>query len=273
MLLLILHCQIIKFPIQISTSPNRDSCISRPARRGVPGVGPDVYPPDSQKKFKGLLQHHELQHSNHNQAVAMLPSRGITQTLRPIGSQAAFTSRLTVRNIARVHVKPHSLTTNCQSRTLPLRTGRQFGTSLKSANGILRSGAQARPRTYAGPIAVGSVASSRNLSLWGWGWSGKKPTEQATPTETTAAAEPAAVAEPVKAAVEAPASSPAAAADPSTVTATDLDLSAIDKIVNAEDILNMTKALDTCLRWVSTLAVVLLRLCNTYLNTSMPIAA
>ncbi|ENH68873.1 Mitochondrial inner membrane protein OXA1 [Fusarium oxysporum f. sp. cubense race 1] len=89
----------------------------------------------------------------------MLPSRGIVRSLpsgafqRPCG---------------------HSM-----SRTLGRKfDARQFGTAMKSARTPLTAGTRVGVRNISAPIVLGGIASSRQLSLWGYNIYGKKKTEE-----------------------------------------------------------------------------------------------
>ncbi|EWG42734.1 preprotein translocase subunit YidC [Fusarium verticillioides 7600] len=89
----------------------------------------------------------------------MLPSRGIVRSLpsgafqRPCGPS--------------------------MSRTLGRKfDARQFGTVMKSARTPLTSGTRVGVRNISAPVVLGGVASSRQLSLWGYNIYGEKKTEE-----------------------------------------------------------------------------------------------
>ncbi|CAM1507881.1 Fc.00g047290.m01.CDS01 [Cosmosporella sp. VM-42] len=91
----------------------------------------------------------------------MLPSRGIVRSLPSGAVQRQISSR------------------SISSRTLPRRlgNGRQFGTV------GLMAGLRVGGRSAVAPVALGSVAARRNISLWPFG--GGKRTEEPTATATT----------------------------------------------------------------------------------------
>lgn len=136
-----------------------------------------------------------------------------------------------------------------RQQALPVRrlgNGRQFGTSLRSTGGGLTTGSLFRSRYTVAPIALGGVASTRSLSLWGYG-------KKSTPTEEIAAAAPESIAEtastPVAEVTEAAAAQfDAAAAAASSavepiVETTDAGLASISELINNNDILNMPEQL------------------------------
>ncbi|PTB69362.1 hypothetical protein BBK36DRAFT_1186882 [Trichoderma citrinoviride] len=170
----------------------------------------------------------------------MLPSRGIVRSLPSQGAWRQAPSRLVVSN-------------NLSGRKLS--HGRQFGTSLRHADGRLTtSSSQFRPRLVtAAPIVLGGVSSSRSLSLWGWG-SGSKdkdasaaeaaastpetPVAAATPTPADQASTAEAASSPTTT-TDAAAVPSTSATDPAAVAASDADLSSISALINGQDILNM----------------------------------
>lgn len=65
------------------------------------------------------------------------------------------------------------------SRTLGRKfDARQFGTAMKSARTPLTAGTRVGVRNISAPIVLGGIASSRQLSLWGYNIYGKKKTEE-----------------------------------------------------------------------------------------------
>lgn len=108
--------------------------------------------------------------------------------------------------------------------------GRRFSSLRSSRLPGLTSTPPFRVRNVAGPIVPGGVASSRHLSLWGYG---KKKT-----SEEDALSLPASPAEAASSAPEVV--GPADAAPDNALPASDVDLSSsISDLVNGQDVLNM----------------------------------
>ncbi|KAH7318262.1 60Kd inner membrane protein-domain-containing protein [Stachybotrys elegans] len=145
----------------------------------------------------------------------MLPGRGIARAL-PSGRACQSLSSRYPATSSIVH-------------------GRQFGTSLRSSRAGLITSSSLRIKLATPAIGLGSVSSSRNLSLWGYG-SSSKPAEAPKPVET-AAPEPFA-ANSAPPAPEPPA--PSTATDLSSVTPTELDLA---KLINEPDVTSMPETL------------------------------
>lgn len=165
----------------------------------------------------------------------MLSNRGISRSVSSALSQRLATSRLAVSSTLDAQCVTQ-LITSFQSRDAPAAS-RSFGTSFRSSNGLLSTASHIRTRSIVPTITLGSAAGARHLSLWGWGWSGKKTTPEA----------PNAVVETIKEAeekvVEAAATVKESVPDLASVTASDLDLQAINDIVNGQDVLNMPEQL------------------------------
>ncbi|KAM5379508.1 hypothetical protein ACJZ2D_004016 [Fusarium nematophilum] len=173
----------------------------------------------------------------------MLPSRGIVRSL-PSG---AFQRQLSCQSIS-------------SRRTLSRKAGdaRQFSTALRNPRAsLVASGSRIGARGVAAPLLLGGVASSRTLSLWGWG--GKKKTEEspiaevdtsATTTATTTTTNPAESINAASTTVDSAAGIPAdafagaahASAETTSALPTDVDLATIADLANA-NILNMPEGL------------------------------
>lgn len=178
----------------------------------------------------------------------MLSSRGISRSVNSAVSQKLASSRLAVRSaLPSKHVPTSQLTqVSFQGRhaTTPSTAARRFGTTTSRSSTLLSTNSALRARRAAAPVTLAGAAATRNLSLWGWGWGGKKNTTAAddaasTAVETIKQAEE----KVVETVTEAAANVKEGAADLASVTASELDLKAIDDIVNGQDVLNMPEGL------------------------------
>lgn len=179
----------------------------------------------------------------------MLSSRGISRSVNSAVSQKLTSSRLAVRSSYQTNTcQPSQLTqVSFQGRhaTTPSTAARRFGTTSSRPSTLLSTNSALRTRrAAAAPITLAGAAATRNLSLWGWGWGGKKNTASAedaaaTTVETIKQAEE----KVVETVTEAAATVKDGAADLASVTASELDLKAIDDIVNGQDVLNMPEGL------------------------------
>ncbi|GAB0132829.1 hypothetical protein EsDP_00001254 [Epichloe bromicola] len=152
----------------------------------------------------------------------MLPSRAIVRSGPSLGLRRQIPGR---------RANPPS------TLSQQLGHGRQFSSPRSSRLPGLTSTSPFRVRNFAGPIVLGGVASSRQLSLWGHG---KKKTSEEdalslpqSPAEAASAPE---VARPVD-----PAPDNALPTPPNepAVSTSEVDLSSISDMVTGQDILNM----------------------------------
>ncbi|KAI9149492.1 preprotein translocase subunit [Paramyrothecium foliicola] len=188
--------------------------------------GSDIYPPGS-----GAV--HSKKNPKHTSApylhpsrtslnvAAMIPSRGIARSLPSAGLRRHLSTRSAIQSTAASRIS----------------NGGRLGASLRSA-GSLSTGSPLRTNYVAAPMVLGTIASSRAFSLWG----SSKPS---TPAETKSVAEAPveAAAAPAPAATPAPTPAPEAVSTPAAndlgVTASEVDLASLERVVNGEDILNM----------------------------------